>query len=178
MSNGTYEELYQEMGKLGKNRYLTTKKNGSSEMCVVRKTSMKNNSADQSCVLNEARTLKRLNHENIVEFKDYFVDVDDKKTQIYIIEEYCDGKYTKNALFSVVGGDLKQKLTDMKKKNLQFSQEELWSYMLSVCIGMAHAHRKRVMHGDLTPSSLVFKQDRDDETSPMLKISGFGQEFK
>ena len=46
MSNGTYEELYQEMGKLGKNRYLTTKKNGSSEMCVVRKTQMKNNSAE------------------------------------------------------------------------------------------------------------------------------------
>ena len=50
-------------------------------------------------VQNQAITLKRLNHENIVEFKDYCFDPDDKKTLICIIEEYCGGKCANNFFY-------------------------------------------------------------------------------
>ena len=65
----------------------------------------------------------------------------------------------------------------MIKKKEKFSQDELWSYMIGACLGMAHAHKKRVMHGDLMTSSLFLKTDKDNEESQILKIGGFGQEF-
>lgn len=77
MSNGTYSEMYQEMGKLSKNCFLATRKDGSSEMCVARKLLVKNDSPDHTCIQQEAKTLKKLNHEHIVEFKDYFVNAGD-----------------------------------------------------------------------------------------------------
>jgi len=48
-------------------------------------------------------------------------------------------------------------------------------YLISVCLGLAHAHRKRIMHGDLTPASIVFKLDKENPGCyPGVKIRGFG----
>ncbi len=47
------------------------------------------------------------------------------------------------------GGDLSQKIAEVKKAGKSFSEEEALDYFVQICLAMQHVHDKRILHRDL-----------------------------
>jgi serine/threonine protein kinase len=47
------------------------------------------------------------------------------------------------------GGDLTQKIAEVKKAGKSFSEEEALDYFVQICLAMQHVHEKRILHRDL-----------------------------
>lgn len=84
----------------------------------------------------EARVAIDLRHPNIVEVYDVFPEGGD----YYIAMEY------------LAGGSLQDRL----RAKGQLSVDEALRIMAQVCAGLAHAHRKGVVHCDVKPANILF----------------------
>ncbi|XP_021755902.1 CBL-interacting serine/threonine-protein kinase 21-like [Chenopodium quinoa] len=101
-----------------------------------------------SQVQREIRTMKLLNHPNIVRIH----EVIGSKTKIYIVMEY------------VAGGQLSDKLT--YAENL--SEEETRRYFQQLIDAVDYCHSRGVYHRDLKPENLLL------DSQGNLKVSDFG----
>src|ERR671932_760844 len=100
----------------------------------------------------EGRTAARLSHPNIVQVYDAGEDELDGRKVSYIVMEY------------VPGGDLKA-LIDEKGP---LSEKELARIGADVASGLAHAHRRGIVHRDIKPQNILI----DDYGRP--KLADFG----
>lgn len=85
----------------------------------------------------EHNVLSRLNHRNIVEYHDYYID----KTNFYFCMELCKG------------GELFNKIKELKK----FSEMHAAQIIRTILHVIAHCHSNDVVHRDLKPENLVFR---------------------
>lgn len=96
----------------------------------------------------EARSARRLTHQNIVRIHDMFEH--DKKKIISM--EYIEG----------------ENLKDLLRRNTTFSEETILNYLMQICEGLAYAHRLNVVHRDIKPANIMLT-DRN-----VVKITDFG----
>jgi serine/threonine protein kinase len=100
----------------------------------------------------EARAISALNHIRIA--------------TIYGIEE------TKDAIFIVLeylpGGTLRQKLQARKASGGAVSLQECLEWTIEIAEGLAHAHKRGIVHRDIKSSNVLFTED------DQLKIADFG----
>ncbi|MEN6626273.1 MAG: Hsp70 family protein [Candidatus Sumerlaeia bacterium] len=96
----------------------------------------------------EARSARRLTHQNIVRIHDMF-ELDSKKI---ISMEFIEGDNLKTLL----------------ARNVTFSEDMVLTYLVQICEGLAYAHRLHVVHRDIKPANIMIT-DRNQ-----VKITDFG----
>ena len=97
---------------------------------------------------NEARTIARLNHENIVKV----YDIEELYRTIFIIMEYLDGV----------------PLNHLLEKMQRLSTSRVLDIILQVCAGLAYAHEQGIVHQDIKPANIFIQPDNK------AKIVDFG----
>ena len=102
--------------------------------------------------MQEARALSVLNHPHIATLFDIH-EVDNRK---FLVLEY------------LAGGTLKARLEGLARGGERLSIEELLEYAKQAGEGLAHAHRRGIIHRDIKTSNLMLTEERQ------LKITDFG----
>ncbi|KAJ8280650.1 hypothetical protein GJAV_G00057340 [Gymnothorax javanicus] len=90
----------------------------------------------QQSTRTEAVLLSKMNHTNIVAFRDSF----EADGHLYIVMEYC------------MGGDLLQRIK--LQKSTLFSVDMVLSWFAQMCSGAKHIHDKHVLHRDLKSKNI------------------------
>ncbi len=96
----------------------------------------------------EARSARKLTHQNIVRIHDMF-ELDTKKI---ISMEFIEGDNLKTLL----------------ARNVTFSEDMVLTYLIQICEGLAYAHRLHIVHRDIKPANIMIT-DRNQ-----VKITDFG----
>jgi CRP-like cAMP-binding protein len=97
---------------------------------------------------NEAKTIAKFNHENIVKV----YDIEERYQTLFIVMEHLEGMSLKKAL----------------QKMLRLSAKQVVSYLLQVCAGLAYAHEHGIVHQDIKPGNIFILPDEK------IKILDFG----
>ncbi len=100
----------------------------------------------------EMRTISSLSHPNIAAVHDWAEEVIGKRTTVYVVSEY------------LAGGSLR----DLFDRGRHLEPSQALMIGLEACRGLDFAHRRGLVHTELTPSKLVFGDDR------RLRIVDFG----
>jgi NIMA (never in mitosis gene a)-related kinase len=98
------------------------------------------NPKEQENALNEVRILASITHPNIIGYKEAFFEEDTKTLDI--VMEYADD------------GDLENKIQKHIKNKTNFSENEIWSYMIQMIQGLKALHDNRIMHRDLKSANV------------------------
>ena len=102
---------------------------------------------------NEAIVLKKLDHPNIIKFKEVFRQRKPKDI-LNIVTEFADG------------GDLAQKIEQQKKK--PFPESQILDYITQICLALQHVHKKKIIHRDLKSGNVFLMK------SGIIKLGDFG----
>ena len=102
---------------------------------------------------NEAIILKKLDHPNIIKFKEVFLQRKPKPA-LNIVTEFADG------------GDLNQKIE--KRKKLPFSEAQILDYITQICLALQHIHKKKIIHRKLKSGNIFLMK------SGIVKLGDFG----
>jgi len=87
----------------------------------------------------EARTIANLNHENIVKV----YDIENLYRTVFIVMESLEGASAQDILKNIGKFDLKQAL----------------QILMQVCSGLAYAHERGIVHGDVKPGNIFVQKD-------------------
>lgn len=98
------------------------------------------NTKEQENALNEVRILASISHTNIIGYKEAFFD--EMTKTLCIVMEYADD------------GDLDSKIQKHIKNKTNFSENELWSYLIQMVQGLKALHDNRIMHRDLKSANV------------------------
>ena len=104
---------------------------------------------------NEAKILKKLDHPNIIKFREVFLQRQPKPA-LNIVTEYADG------------GDLGQKIEKQKKAKVPFSEAQILDYITQICLALQHIHKKKIIHRDLKSGNIFLMK------SGIVKVGDFG----
>ena len=101
-------------------------------------------------IVKEQYILQKINHPNIISFKQSFKDK--SINSINIIEEYARG------------GNLRHQIKD--KKN--FEENTLIFWLFQMCLALSYLHRKKIIHRDIKPENILLTETH------LIKIGDFG----
>ena len=102
---------------------------------------------------NEVAVLAQLDHPNITKFIESF----ENNNKIYIVMEYADG------------GDLAAKIKKQKRElRKPFSEDQILTYFIQVCLALKHLHKKHILHRDLKTMNVFLT------SSDVVKLGDFG----
>lgn len=110
-------------------------------------------SKERETALQEVTLLRRLDHPNIVEYKNNFFMGD----TLVIIMQYCEG------------GDLATYIKDMLKKKMRIREVQIMNYFVQVLQALQYIHQERILHRDLKTSNLFLTQSKS-----VVKLGDFG----
>ncbi len=105
--------------------------------------------------LTEARTLARLNHQNLASIWDF--DRDEEGRPFFIMEYYC------NNLGAMIGESF-----EVEKPSRPIRPEKVLHYGLQVLEGLIYLHYNNVIHRDIKPQNILVTD------SDLVKICDFG----
>jgi len=100
----------------------------------------------------EARAISALNHPYI----ETIYDVDKANGQKYLVLEY------------IPGGTLKSKLKQLKSEDKAFSIADVLDYGIQLAEGLAHAHRRQIIHRDVKTDNILLSEEGK------VKLTDFG----
>ena len=93
---------------------------------------------------NEAVILKKLDHPNIIKFKEVFLQRQPKPA-LNIVTEYADG------------GDLDQKIK--KQKKVPFPEAQILDYITQICLALQHIHKNPYLCQNKKLKKLVYSNN-------------------
>ena len=102
---------------------------------------------------NEAVILKKLDHPNIIKFKEVFLQKKPVEA-LNIVTEFADR------------GDLGQKIKNQKKQ--PFTESQILDYITQICLALQHIHKKKIIHRDLKSGNVFLMK------SGIVKLGDFG----
>lgn len=105
----------------------------------------------------EVELLRRLDHPNIVAYRDSFFVGE----AIVIAMQYCEG------------GDLSAYIREKAKRRTRFREAHVNSYLVQILLAMKYIHGERILHRDLKSSNL-FLTDRIEGGWKTIKLGDFG----
>ena len=113
----------------------------------------KMNDKERSEAQKEVKVLAQMNHVNIVQYIEDFLD--SSKTSLSIVMEYC------------AGGDMYQKITAARGRH--FSENQIIDWFIQLCLALKHIHSKRILHRDMKTSNIFLTADQRT-----VKLGDFG----
>ncbi|CAN1779502.1 Cyclin-dependent kinase F-4 [Linum perenne] len=119
----------------------------SGEVVAIKKMKKKYYSWEECVNLREVKSLRRMNHPNIVKLKEVIREND----VLYFIFEYMECN-----LYQL-----------MKDRDKLFSEAEIRNWCFQVFQGLAYMHQRGYFHRDLKPENLLV-------TKAVIKIADFG----
>ncbi|KAJ0023032.1 hypothetical protein NQD34_015166 [Periophthalmus magnuspinnatus] len=143
---------YTTLKQLGDGTYgsvMMGKSNESGELVAIKRMKRKFYSWDECMNLREVKSLKKLNHANVVKLKEVIREND----QLYFVFEY-----------------MKENLYQLMKdrENKMFSENEIRNIMFQVLSGLAFVHKHGFFHRDMKPENLLCMGPE------LVKIADFG----
>uniref|UniRef100_A0A5B6YNW8 cyclin-dependent kinase n=1 Tax=Davidia involucrata TaxID=16924 RepID=A0A5B6YNW8_DAVIN len=118
-----------------------------SEIVAVKKMKRKFYYWEECMNLREVKSLRKLNHPNIIKLK----EIVRENNELFFIFEYME-----HNLYQI-----------MRERQRPFSEEEIRGLLSQVLQGLAHMHRNGYFHRDLKPENLLVTND-------VIKIADFG----
>ncbi|XAR60930.1 Cyclin-dependent kinase [Bertholletia excelsa] len=119
----------------------------SSEIVAIKKMKRKFYSWEECMNLREVKSLRKLNHPNIIKLK----EIVRENNELFFIFDYMEYN-----LYQI-----------MKGRQKPFSEDEIRTFMSQVLQGLAHMHKNGYFHRDLKPENLLVTNDT-------IKIADFG----
>ncbi|EPS73064.1 hypothetical protein M569_01692, partial [Genlisea aurea] len=119
----------------------------SGEVVAIKKMKKKYYSWDECINLREVKSLRKMNHPNVVKLK----EVIKEHESLYFVFEYMECN-----LYQL-----------MKGKESLFSEAEVRNWCFQVFQGLAYIHQRGYFHRDLKPENLLVSKD-------VIKIADFG----
>ena len=104
--------------------------------------------------LNDINILKKLNHPNIITFRDAYFSKD--KKYLYVFTEYANN------------GDLQVQLDEHKKNGEYFKEETLLDWFMQICFALQYIHQRDILHRNIKPSNIFLMQQN------FAKLGDFG----
>ncbi|XP_073534864.1 serine/threonine-protein kinase MAK isoform X1 [Phyllobates terribilis] len=143
---------YTTFKQLGDGTYgsvLMGKSNESGELVAIKRMKRKFYSWDECMNLREVKSLKKLNHANVIKLKEVIREND----QLYFVFEY-----------------MKENLYQLMKdrENKMFTENEIRNIMFQVLSGLAFVHKHGFFHRDMKPENLLCMGPE------LVKIADFG----
>ncbi|CAM9251163.1 unnamed protein product, partial [Phaeothamnion confervicola] len=117
------------------------------EVVAIKKMKRKFYSWDECMQLREVKSLKKLNHPNVVKLKEVIREND----ELFFVFEYMEGN-----LYEVV-----------RRRERQFSETAIRNIMYQVLQGIAFMHKHGFFHRDIKPENLLVLDD-------VVKVADFG----
>ena len=111
-------------------------------------------------ITSEVNIMQALNHKNVVKFIDAYED----PKNVYIIQEYCNGK----------------NLDDYLKKCGILSEKQTAHIIRDICAGIYYLHENNIIHRDLKPQNIMIKYNESTNSDflkgsdVIFKIGDFG----
>uniref|UniRef100_A0A5F9DRZ8 non-specific serine/threonine protein kinase n=1 Tax=Oryctolagus cuniculus TaxID=9986 RepID=A0A5F9DRZ8_RABIT len=142
---------YTTMRQLGDGTYgsvLMGKSNESGELVAIKRMKRKFYSWDECMNLREVKSLKKLNHANVIKLKEVIREND----HLYFIFEYM-----KENLYQL-----------MKERNKLFPESVIRNIMYQILQGLAFIHKHGFFHRDMKPENLLCMGPE------LVKIADFG----
>ncbi|XP_022738977.1 cyclin-dependent kinase F-4-like isoform X2 [Durio zibethinus] len=135
VGDGTFGSVWRAINKL------------SGEVVAIKKMKKKYYSWEECVNLREVKSLRRMNHPNIVKLKEVIREND----ILYFVFEYMEFN-----LYQL-----------MKHREKLFSEVEIRNWCFQVFQGLAYMHQRGYFHRDLKPENLLVTKD-------IIKIADFG----
>jgi serine/threonine protein kinase len=128
IGSGMYGEVYKALNK-SENKYYAIKRLNFKDISDKEKNSINK----------EVSILQKLNHPNILSYKDSFIDRDNYYS---IVTNFCEG------------GDIYKQIQNHKQKNEYFSEEQILKWMIQLLLGLSYIHKKKIIHRDIKPQNI------------------------
>ena len=140
------QQCFSDIGKGSYSDVFKVKRKEDGQLYALKKVNIQNLSAkEQQNALNEVRILASIQHENVIAFKEAFID--QKHQFLCLVIEFADGC------------DLYQKIKEKQKATEYFEEGEIWQTLVHTLRGLKQLHDMKIMHRDLK-SANVFLTDK------------------
>ena len=96
--------------------------------------------AERAACRHEVKLMQRLNHPNIVGYKDSFFAK--RGSQLCIVMTYCDG------------GDLSDRVKRQTSAGRRFKEDQVLHWFVQIALGLHFMHENRVLHRDLKTQNI------------------------
>jgi len=128
LGTGSYSEVFKVTRKSDNQTY------------ALKKVSLENLSQkEQENALNEVRILASIQHENIIGYKESFID--QGKTLCIVMDYASDG-------------DLYQKIVKHKKEKTFFTDDQIWRTLIGSLQALACFHDLKIFHRDIKSANI------------------------
>jgi serine/threonine protein kinase len=107
----------------------------------------------------EAKLVANLNHPNIVQVYDFDTVERNGERICYMVMTYVEGQ------------TLRKRMEEYRARGERFSLEEIGAIMRGVCAALAYAHKRGMVHRDVTPGNILFNA----EGQPVLADFGIAR---
>jgi NIMA (never in mitosis gene a)-related kinase len=117
-----------------------------SKIYAMKKIILNNlNTREKEGCLNEVRLLASITNNNIISYKDSFLD--NETNNLHIIMEHADDN------------DLQYHINENKKTGKTFSEERVWEILNHLVNGLKALHDRKIMHRDLKSANVFLFKD-------------------
>ena len=132
-----------------KNRKVAMKKIDASEM----------KASEKEKVEKEVENMKSMNIPSFIEFYDYEIENDIQK--IYM--EYADQ------------GTLESKIGKLRKEGKDFTEEEIYDYLIGILLALYTLNKKGIIHRDIKSENILLKTEKiNDKNFTIAKLADLG----
>lgn len=138
-------------GSFGLVYLVVSKKTGAN--CVAKEINIsKMTPKGRDEALREVRVLTKLQHPNIISYKESFI----QNGNLYIMTDYCEG------------GDLASRIRRNSLKSCYFTEEEILDWFVQICLALKHVHDQKILHRDIKSQNIFLTRNN------IVKLGDFG----
>ena len=104
---------------------------------------------DKENAINEVRILSIINHPNVVQYKEAFID-DDQQT-LNLVMQLAEG------------GDLLKMISDRRRNKVHFRESQVWRVLIETVYGLRAMHELSVMHRDIKSANIFLSRNEEQQ---------------